>query len=171
VVFKRILPSVQHNIVKILREREVKKRKEKGEPEVPTRLQQEQEETKKRQEIRKIKDKEVQKKMLDALRKEEEEKLEKEQKTPAWMRLPEKYKEVEVEREKPVTLIEEIEEQEPKPPAHMPEMEQNALRDLYKEDIANRRKKHQKVEEEGGLHVHEGLPYETEAEKKEKGEE
>jgi len=164
VVFKRILPSVQHNIVKILREREVKERKEKGAPEVPTRLQQEQEETKKRQEILKIKDKEVQKKMLDALRKEEEEKLEEEQKTPAWMRLPEKYKEVEVEREKPATLIEEIEEQEPKPPAHMPEMEQNALRDLYKEDIANRREKHQEVEEEGSLHVHEGLPYKTDRE-------
>jgi len=165
VVFKRILPSVQHNIVKILREREVQKKTEEGGPEVPERLQKEQEETKKRQElekIRKVKDKKTQREMLDALRKDEEAKMQEEQKTPAWMKLPEHYEEV--EREEPATLIEEIEEQEPKPPEHMPEMEQDAMRDLYKEDIANRRKEHHEVEEEGGLHVHEGLPYKTDRE-------
>src|SRR5208282_3255265 len=157
VVFKRILPSVQHNIVKILREREVQKKTEEGGPEVPERLQKEQEETKKRQElekIHKIKDKKLQKEMLDALRQDEEAKMQEEQEVPEQ---PE-----EIEREEPATLIEEIEEQEPKPPEHMPEMEQNTLRDLYKEDIANRRKEHHEIEEEGGLHVHEGLPYKEE---------
>jgi hypothetical protein len=76
VVFKRILPSVQHNIVKILREREMQQKKDEGKvPETPERLQKEQERTKKRQEIekiRKIKNKEVQQQMLDALRNDEE---------------------------------------------------------------------------------------------------
>ncbi len=163
VVFKRILPSVQHNIVKILREREVERKKEEGGmPETPERLQKEQDMMKKKQEIEKVKDKEVQQQMLEALRKEEEEKMQKEQKTPAWMKLPEHYEGI--ERDEPATLIEEIENQEPKPPEHMPEVEQSAMRDLYKEDIADRREEHQEVEQKGELHVHEGLPYKTDRE-------
>src|SRR5271157_2781602 len=49
-VFERILPSVQHNIVKILREREVERRKEK-EKERPEKLQKDQEKLKKKKEI------------------------------------------------------------------------------------------------------------------------
>jgi hypothetical protein len=169
VVFKRILPSVQHNIVKILREREVEHNKEIGKgQETPERLEKEQERMKKKKEIEKlrktkgVKEEEV----LDALRKEEEEKMQKEQKTPAWMKLPQHYEEA-IERNQPATLIDEIEEQEPKPPEHMPEPEQSAMRELYKEDIKDRRKKHHEVEEEGELHVHEGLPYETEEEEEE----
>lgn len=168
VVFKRILPSVQHNIVKILREREVQKNKELGKgQETPERLQKNQERTKKRQEIeklRKIKNKDVQRQMLDALRTEEEEKMQKENKTPPWMKLPAVYDKA-IDRSEPATLIDEIESQEPEPPKHLPEPEQNAMRDLYKQDIKERRKEHN--EEKDKLHVHEGLPYETEEEKEE----
>jgi hypothetical protein len=164
VVFKRILPSVQHNIVKILREREVQRKKEEGKlPETPERLQKEQEEMLKRKELEKHppKGKVQEEEVLDALRKDEEKKMQKEQKTPAWMKLPAVY-EKDVERSQPATLIEEIEAQEPEPPKHMPEVEQDAMRELYKEDIANRREKHN--EEKDELHVHEGLPYKTDRE-------
>jgi hypothetical protein len=163
-VSKRILPSVQHNIVKILREREVQRNKQKLE-QTPERLKKDQDRMKKRQEVeklRKTKNKQVQRQMLDALRKQEEEKLQKNQKNPDWNRLPQYYKDIDVERDQPATLIDEIESQEPKPPKHMPEPEQNALRDLYKEDIKNRRKKHQDVKDEP--HVHGGLPYDPEEE-------
>lgn len=161
VVFKRILPSVQHNIVKILREREVQENKQKGkEPQTPERLQKEQDRVKKKQEIeriRKLKNKEVQQQMLDALRKEEEEKMLKEQKQPAWMKLPEHYETV--EERKPTTLLDEIEAEEPEPPQHMPPKERGVLRDLYKEEIKERREKHKELKKEEKPHVHTGLPY------------
>src|SRR5580658_2281579 len=73
-VFERILPSVQHNIVKILRERE-KERKKDELDKTPERLEKEQEQMRKRKEvekIRKTKNKEIQDKLLEALRKQEE---------------------------------------------------------------------------------------------------
>src|SRR5271167_2641053 len=73
-VFERILPSVQHNIVKILRERE-KERKKDELDKTPERLEKEQESMRKRKEvekIRKTKNKEIQDKLLEALRKQEE---------------------------------------------------------------------------------------------------
>lgn len=166
VVFKRILPSVQHNIVKILREREVQRHKENNPAQTPERLKKDQERMKKKKEIEKIrnlKNKEVQKQMLDALRKEEEEKMLKEQKQPAWMKLPQHYQDI--EQKEPTTLIDEIEEQEPEPPKHMKEPEKNVMRDLYKQDIKQRREEHNKLKKEEKPHVHEGLPYETEEEK------
>jgi hypothetical protein len=180
VVFKRILPSVQHNIVKILREREVKRYEETHGPrQTPERLKKDQERMKKKKEIEKIrslKNKEVQRQMLDALQKEEEEKMQKEQKQPAWMKLPQHYQdqemkepttlldEIEEQEPEPTTLLDEIEEQEPEPPKHLKEPEKNVMRDLYKEDIKKRRKEHNKLEKEQKPHVHEGLPYETEEE-------
>jgi hypothetical protein len=76
-VFERILPSVQHNIVKLLREREVLKNKQKME-ETPDRLKQKQDEMKKKKDrdsINKEKDKDTQDAMIDALREEEEGRL------------------------------------------------------------------------------------------------
>ena len=52
-VFERILPSVQHNIVNILRQREVERKKDELDK-TPERLQKEQEKMKKRKEIEKI---------------------------------------------------------------------------------------------------------------------
>lgn len=163
VVFKRILPSVQHNIVKILREREVQRKKEEGKiPEAPEKLQKEQEELKRKNElerIKKIKDKDVQREMLEALRKDEEEKMQKEQKQPAWMKLPQHYEDQKMKE--PTTMLEEIEGQEPEPPKHLPEPERNVLRDLYKEEIKERRDEHAQLKKEEVPHVHEGLPYKT----------
>ena len=163
VVFKRILPSVQHNIVKILREREMQRKKEQGEvPEAPTKLKEQQEELKKKNEIeriKKIKDKDVQREMLEALREEEEGKMQKEQKQPAWMKLPQHYEDQKMKE--PTTMLEEIESQEPEPPKHMPEPERDAMRDLYKEEIKQRRDEHKQLKKEEKPHIHEGLPYVT----------
>lgn len=77
-VLERILPSVQHNIINIIREMEVRKNKEQlKREETPDRLKKRQDEMKKRQEIkkiRKLKNKEIQKKLLDDLRRQDEEK-------------------------------------------------------------------------------------------------
>src|SRR5271157_98128 len=73
-VFERILPSVQHNIVKILREKE-KDRKKDEMDKTPERLEKEQERMRKRKEVekvRKTKNKEIQDKLLEALRNQEE---------------------------------------------------------------------------------------------------
>src|ERR1700677_3275021 len=76
-VFERILPSVQHNIVKILREREVRKNKEK-EKNAPAESHEREEEAKRKEELEKIKnteDAELQEKMVDTLKQEEEDRL------------------------------------------------------------------------------------------------
>ena len=167
VVFKRVLPAVQHNIVNILRQREVERKskelekKWEEEPESKPSIRR-----KKRDEIDKIrkeKNKQIQQQMLDALSKDEEKKmLEEEKKNPDLRKLPKHYQDIETEG--PVTLLDELEAQEPEAPKHLPEPEQNALRDLYKKDIQQRRKEHRKLKKEEKPHVHEGLPYETEAE-------
>ena len=80
-VFERILPSVQNNILNILREREVRRKKELTK-ETPARLKERQDEMKRKKrldKIRKIKDKKVQKKMLDALEAEEQARMEHEE--------------------------------------------------------------------------------------------
>ena len=83
-VFERILPAVQHNIVNIVREKEVEKNKERLEEQPPSpkekKLQERQEEMRKRKEIEEIvktKDEDEQKKMIDELLEEEEKKLKK----------------------------------------------------------------------------------------------
>jgi hypothetical protein len=76
-VFERILPSVQHNIVKILRDREVQRNKEKMK-ETPERLKEKQDEMKRKKELDKIhkeKDKDIQDKMVDSLKSEEQARL------------------------------------------------------------------------------------------------
>src|SRR5271154_2347973 len=73
-VFERILPSVQHNIVNILRKREVEKNKDK-QRQTPERLQKLQDQIKKKKQlekIRKTKNEKIKEKLMDALRKEEE---------------------------------------------------------------------------------------------------
>src|SRR5271170_5045739 len=76
-VFERILPSVQHNIVNILRKRVVEQNKDKVRQR-PERLQKMQDQIKKKKQlekIRKTKDEEIKQKLLDALHKEEEGRL------------------------------------------------------------------------------------------------
>jgi hypothetical protein len=92
--------------------------------------------------------------------------MEKEQAQPAWMKLPGVYDKA-IDRSEPATLIDEIEGQEPEPPEHMPEPEKDIMRDLYKKDIKDRRKEHNKLKKEETPHVHEGLPYEEEDEEEE----
>ena len=83
-VFEKILPAVQHNIVNIVREKEVEKNKERLEEQPPSpkekKLQERQEEMRKRKEIEEIvktKDEDEQKRMIDELLEEEEKKLKK----------------------------------------------------------------------------------------------
>ena len=75
-VLERILPSVQHNMINIIREETVRKNKEKAKP-TPEKLQKEQDAMKQRMEIKKIrqlKNKKIQEKLLEALRQREEKK-------------------------------------------------------------------------------------------------
>src|SRR5271157_5173620 len=82
-VFERILPAVQHNIVKIVRDLEVRKNKERLEEQPPSpkekKLRERQEEMRHRKEIDKIvevEDEDKQKKLIDDLLHEEESRLE-----------------------------------------------------------------------------------------------
>lgn len=75
-VFERILPAVQHNIVKIVREKKVKEYNETNPEKTPDRIQREQTNMKRRQELmkkRKTKNKEVEESLLQGLRKRDEE--------------------------------------------------------------------------------------------------
>jgi hypothetical protein len=93
-VFERILPAVQHNIVKIIREHEVEQNK----PNVPSRserLIREQEEMKRRQELKRKPKKEQNKEILESLRRMEQDKLLQEE--------AEKEEKAEVDRTEPAT--------------------------------------------------------------------
>jgi len=164
-VFERILPSVQHNIVKILRERVVQENKDEFDKS-PERLQEKQEEMKKKKElekIRKVKDKEVQDKLFEALREQEEARLMHEEEL-------EDQAEPVVHRDHPAT---EPAKEEPKPkpapapapaapaaPKPAPKGEEEAIQNLYQNEQKSIEQKHRK----GEPHVHKGLPYEeTEA--------
>src|SRR5271155_4640056 len=77
-VFERILPSVQHNIVNILRKRNVERNKDKVR-QTPERLQKMQDQIKKKKQIEKIrktKNEKIKEKLMEALRREEEARLE-----------------------------------------------------------------------------------------------
>lgn len=168
-VFERILPSVQHNIVKILRERTVEKNKQRVEEErgqQKPKLRERQEEMRKRKElekVRKTKNKEIQEKLLEALRQREEEKLMKEQGVE---------EEAEVGRTESATAPapvvetpkkEDVTLEEP-PNAHAPD----DISDLLDaEEKKLREQEHRKVKNKP--HLHKGLPYETDTEKKEHG--
>lgn len=157
-VFERILPSVQHNIVKILREREVRKNKEKVRK-TPEKLKQRQEEMWKRKQlekIRKIKDKKIRDKMLQSLEDEEKARLMHEQQLMNQGEVP-----GEVEREEPALAPEEkavVESPElaPQAPAGEPEEESvSAIQDLLQQEEG----KIEEAHKEGLPHIHKGLPY------------
>ena len=112
-VMERILPAVQHNIVNIIREKEVSEKKKEHE-EAPERLQKDQERLKRKNlidKIRGIKNKKLQQKMLEQLKRQEEEHLdhivelnEEEEKVQQ-----QGMKNHEVQREQPATLPEQKE--------------------------------------------------------------
>jgi hypothetical protein len=159
-VLERILPSVQHNIIKIIREKKVKKYKEEqSEYRKSDKLRTQQETMKKRMEIRKLretKNKDIQKKLLDALR-EREEKLKKPEEPSI------------VERDETATkgpLVvdtpkkEDVTKEEPYGDEDLTGLLENEENRLKEEQ-------HNKIKQEP--HIHEGLPYETEEVKKEHG--
>lgn len=164
-VLERILPSVQHNMINIIREETVRKNKEKEKP-TPEKLQKEQDAMKRRMElkkIREIKNKKIQERLLEALRVREEGEQ------------PEEVGEEEaptvVEREEPATeqvapvvqtpKTEDIQAEEPKPDKDditgMVEQEEKRLQ----------QEEHSKLKNQP--HLHKGLPYETDTEKQEHG--
>jgi hypothetical protein len=152
-VFERILPSVQHNIIKILRERAIEQNKEKMD-DTPDKLRRKQDEMKKRKEKDKAKNEKVQQELLEALRKREEEKMLEEDGV--------------VERDDTATpLVVET----PKAPAHPEtspiEFPEDAVDLLEDEDRKLKQKEHQEVKNQP--HLHTGLPYETDTEKQEHG--
>ena len=155
-VFERILPSVQHNIVNILRKREVERRKKELDR-TPERLKKEQEEAKKKKQkdkIRDTKDKAIQEKLLDSLKQEEEARIlhEKElnEQVPG-----------EVDRTEPATAPHEAPKAEPewmKLPKHYQPREEQEISDI--QDLT--KQEEQKIEQlhkENKPHVHKGLPY------------
>ncbi len=153
-VFERILPSVQHNIVKILRERTIEENKQK-EKKTPEKLQKEQEKLKKKKElekIRKVKDKEVQDKLMEALQNQEEARLMHEEEL-------EEQAEPVVERDKPATAPPEAKEapSAPAPAPPKPKSEEEAIQNLYEGEQESIEEKHRK----GEPHLHKGLPYEN----------
>jgi hypothetical protein len=157
-VFERILPSVQHNVVNILRKREVERKKDELDK-TPERLQKQQEQMQKRkkvEEIRKTKNKEVQQKLLDALKKEEEARMLHEEDLEDQVGPP-----VEVQRDEPAT--EEVHEpapapEKPKPAPRIEEQEMSDISDLTQQEEG----KIEQLHKEHKPHVHKGLPYEEE---------
>ena len=114
-VMERVLPSVQHNVVNLLREKEMEEIKErkKKQPEVQEREKRHKDLREKIDKIRHTKNKELQQKMIDQLRQQEEKHLEhmvelneEEQKI---QKEPDHAEQHEVERAAPATM----EKQEP----------------------------------------------------------
>jgi hypothetical protein len=160
-VFERILPSVQHNIVKILREREVRRNKDKVR-ETPARLKKLQDELRlkhEKEKIRKIKDKTVRDKMLESLKGEEQSRLMHEQELKNRGKAP-----GEVEREGPAMEPEELEVTEEVPAQALPEEGEeedlSAIQDLLDQE----EDKIEEAHDEGKPHIHKGLPYDIEPE-------
>jgi hypothetical protein len=156
-VFERILPSVQHNIVNILREREVDRKKDELDK-TPERLKKKEEQMRKRQEIEKIrktKNKEIQDKLVEALRQQEEARLLHEQD------LEDQVPEAEgsVERSEPATEVHEA----PAPPRPTPTTapaEEQEMADIT--DLTHQEEdKIEQLHDEHKPHLHKGLPYEA----------
>jgi hypothetical protein len=180
-VLERILPSVQHNIVKILREREIQKNKDKVRktPERLKKLKDELERRREKEKIRGIKDKKLRDKALQALKDEEQARLMHEQELMNQGKVPGKQPEEDSEEEKEVErtnpaleseeeevtkglthpLLEEIKDnmaEEEAPEEEEPDEDVGAIQDLLDQE-------EDKIEEahrEGKPHVHKGLPYE-----------
>src|SRR5271154_2769463 len=157
-VFERILPSVQHNIVNILRKREVEKNKDKVR-QTPERLQKLQDQVRKKKQlekIRKTKNDKIKEKLMDALRKEEEARMTHEEDLDN--QVPEGGS---IERDEPATE-EHVHEEAPAPeptPQPVPENpEEAAINDLTNDEEA----KIEELHKENKPHLHKGLPYEEE---------
>jgi hypothetical protein len=154
-VFERILPSVQHNIVNILRKREMERKKLELD-QTPERLKKEQEQMKKQKEkekIRKTKDTEVKEKLIESLKNEEEARMLHEQDLMNQGGEPEA-----VERTEPATEVHEA----PATPAVKPR--QHGVPEVQEfEDIGeltrNEEAKIEQLHKEHKPHVHKGLPY------------
>ena len=152
-VFERILPSVQHNIINILRKREVERKKDETDK-TPERLQKKQEEMQKKkrvEEIRKTKDKEIQQKLIDALKSEEEARMLHEEDLEDQVGPP-----VEVQRDEPATEEHEApapEAPQPVTPTPQPEAQEFAdITDLTKQEES----KIEQLHKENKPHVHKG---------------
>lgn len=178
-VLERVLPSVQHNIINIVREMELHKNKEQlKQKETPDRLKKRQEDMKKRQEIkkiRKLKNKEIQQKLLDALRQREEEDTVQHIQHEEDKALVQEGKNPDVVgRDQPATT--------PTPTAptpivetpkkeditkEVPEGEEDLTAMLEQEEQRLREEHHKEIKNQP--HLHKGLPYETEEEKQEHG--
>jgi GNAT superfamily N-acetyltransferase len=160
-VFERILPSVQHNIVNILRKRHVEEyeRKRKRTPEQLKEDADKAMTQRQLEKIRKMKDKEIKQKLLDALKGEEEARMIHEKE------LEEQVPEGAVERSEPATG----EHPAPKPapadlaklPKHYQPREEQEIADI--EDLTNQEEaKIEQLHKENKPHIHKGLPYEEE---------
>lgn len=158
-VFERILPSVQHNVVNILRKREVERRKleVEGKPEDLQKQKEREEKKNKIDDARKTKNKEIKQKLLDALRNEEEARMIHEKELDE--QVPE-----EVQRTEPATEPHEApKKREPewsKLPKHYQPKEEQELADIN--ELTN--EEEQKIEQlhkDKKPHMHKGLPYET----------
>jgi hypothetical protein len=167
-VLERILPAVQHNIINIVREKEVAKNKEQLKHKEPEKLKKKQDEMKKRLELKKIretKNKAIQRKLLDALRKrEEEQSLQEVQHDEDLVRAQEGENPEVVGRDHPATVetpkTEDVTKEEPEGTEDyrgMVEQEEHKLQQQQHKKIKNQ------------PHLHKGLPYETEDEKKQHG--
>lgn len=153
-VFERVLPSVQHNVVNILRKREMERKKKEVE-QTPDRLRKEQDEMKERSQKNKIhdtKDEKMKQKLIDDLRGEEEARMTHEQ------GLEDQVPEAEnVQRSEPAT---EPQKAPAAPPAlsNTPEPMTNEFEAI--EDLTqNEEKKIEQLHEEHKPHLHKGLPY------------
>ena len=161
-MLERILPSVQHNIQNIIRENTVKRNKDKQQPtEKSEKLKKEQDAMKKRQEIKKLrekKNKSIQQKLIDALREQEEgKKAPEEEEVPGVVERNENATEPLVV-DTPKT--EDVSKEEPEGEDDLNAMVENEEHKLEQQE-------HDKIKKEP--HLHKGLPYETEAEKAEHG--
>jgi hypothetical protein len=154
-VFERILPSVQHNIVKLLREREVLRNKQKMK-ETPQRLKDKQDKMKRKHDlddVREEDDKVVQQKMLDSLKEEEEARLMHEQQLENQGGAPgDTGTEEAVDQDLPAWLQPRREREDA---AHPGNEDVQSLQELTKDEeqkIKDLHKQHKP-------HTHKGLPY------------
>jgi hypothetical protein len=161
-VFERILPSVQHNVVNILRKREVERRKVEVEGK-PEDLQKQKEREEKRdriEEARREKNKGIKQKLLDALKQEEEARMLHEKELED--QVPEGGA---VERTEPAT-----EPHAPRPkakpedlrrlPKHYQPKEEQEIADI--QDLTDQEEeKIKQLHKEKKPHIHKGLPYEA----------
>ena len=170
-VLERILPSVQHNMINIIREKEVAKNKEQLKREIPEKLKNKQDEMKKRLELKKLretKNKSIQKKLLDALRKREEEQTLQEVKHDEDLVRAEEGENPEVVgRDEPATAPvvetpknEDVTKEEPEGTEDLTGL-------VEQEEHKLQQQQHKKIKNQP--HLHKGLPYETEKEKEEHG--